>query len=188
MLNQAIVVCPIRKVGFAVETVKDEVDRTVRYLVPSFRSDANQSPAKEMKALMAPLSSGRNRNVTSYSEMELEQRREEVGTCSSAKRRRLFSGEHFDSSQRAIHSPSLRPGTGSLKTAGAPSSCGSTDWPDQDLNVYSAGNDGGSFGSHWNHFVQNSLEGGGLSSPFEAVPISSSSEMMNSIVEDDDEE
>jgi len=187
MLNQVIVVCPIRKAGFAAETVKDEVDRTVRYLVPNFRSDANQSPAKEMKALRAPLSSGRKRNVTSYSEMELEQRREEVGTPSSAKRRRLFSEEDFDSSQRAIHSPSLRPGAGSLKMAGAPSSCGSTDWPGQDLNVYSAGDDGGSFGSHWNHFVQNSLEGGGLSSPFEAVPIISSSKM-NSIMEDDDEE
>jgi hypothetical protein len=42
---------------------------------------------------------------------------------------RSDANEHFDSSQRAIHSPRLRPGTGSLKTAGAPSSCGSTDWP-----------------------------------------------------------
>jgi hypothetical protein len=36
--------------------------------------------------------------------------------------------------------------------------------------------------------MPNSLEGGGLSSPFETVPIISRSEMMTSIIEGDDEE
>jgi hypothetical protein len=86
-LNETIVVCPIRKTGFPIETVDDEVERTVRYLVPNFRSAANQSPGvKEMKAPTAPGSSGRNRLATSFSEMQREQRREEVGTCSRTKR------------------------------------------------------------------------------------------------------
>ena len=86
-LNETIVVCPIRKTGFPIETVDDEVERTVRYLVPNFRSAANQSPGvKEMKAPTAPGSSGRKRLATSFSEMQREQRREEVGTCSRTKR------------------------------------------------------------------------------------------------------